>query len=703
MKKVLLFLLLTVCIVPSVESQHIYAGCEQGFKKITSENEIDLFIPPEYIPTVYNTNIVMRGLEISPDGSFVIPFGDLDSFTVYSLEKEFELPDSTVEWNYLGNDNCSLVGALGYWSGQLIATTTFCAYRGPDFHEIIYQTSSSIGNRSGITSIGGNLYGIAANLNTGLISLGIWNLDGTVTEFYRILNAFTLQGITQRWSPDCRSQEVVWGTFQPSNRGNQTFYTYNILDSTVDTLYSFQYDEELPNSFPFVNLASWETHRKTCEVRLDLDEDDNSGRLGPHYAAAAGCNELVALTDSDLEIWTLDSTAIDSARISFLAYNSTDAAVIRVAENDLFYTVQRGDFSLGIYPATDSVPSHRDWEALLMTAQASLDRLSTDGRKVFVSTIYSAGLASDEAKSFIDYERQFSFAGRDTTVYLCADETVDPFTLLGPDATPGGNWSPALHELPDGSEVFSPEFLAYGTFAYETQNDSCRNDIAYVTLLPIPSLDNRVLYAGDTLLICPNDSIVWNPAATENVLFVRYEDDFPISERVLTEAGTYRALLIDEINGCDDWVALTIELSEATLMVVDTSIALGDTLQIGGQLITEAGEYDFYQPLASGSCDLRWRVSVSIISSLANNEAADRYTFSNVLVRGESTLRFFNEAGSELPSDQLVVYDITGRIIAQQSGQENPWMPHANTPPGVYFFRARIPDGEWVIGRLLVH
>jgi len=79
----------------------------------------------------------------------------------------------------------------------------------------------------------------------------------------------------------------------------------------------------------------------------------------------------------------------------------------------------------------------------------------------------------------------------------------DLFTLLGPDAQPGGTWSPSLSS---GTGVFNPATDAPGTYVYTLAgNGLCPSDTASVTVSIVPPVN-----AGNdaTLNICSNNNAV---------------------------------------------------------------------------------------------------------------------------------------------------------------------------------------------------
>jgi len=93
-------------------------------------------------------------------------------------------------------------------------------------------------------------------------------------------------------------------------------------------------------------------------------------------------------------------------------------------------------------------------------------------------------------------------AGNNNSITLCANApTQDLFSLLGPNAQPGGTWSPALAS---GTGVFDPSVDPQGNYTYTLSGTQpCDNDTAVitVTITPIPN-------AGDdnTVTICSNSS-----------------------------------------------------------------------------------------------------------------------------------------------------------------------------------------------------
>ena len=82
-------------------------------------------------------------------------------------------------------------------------------------------------------------------------------------------------------------------------------------------------------------------------------------------------------------------------------------------------------------------------------------------------------------------------------------DSIDLFTLLGPDAEPGGTWSPALAS---GTGVFNPAVDAGGTYFYTVAgNAPCPADTASVTVAIIQPANAGV---DATLSVCSNEDPV---------------------------------------------------------------------------------------------------------------------------------------------------------------------------------------------------
>lgn len=114
-------------------------------------------------------------------------------------------------------------------------------------------------------------------------------------------------------------------------------------------------------------------------------------------------------------------------------------------------------------------------------------------------------------------------AGEDATVEVCETSApIDLFTLLGPNAAPGGIWVPTLTS---GTGVFNPAVDPAGVYTYQSQlTDECSNDQASVTvqIVPLPNAgtDGEHFFcsndeAVDLLLFLggnPDANGVWSPA-----------------------------------------------------------------------------------------------------------------------------------------------------------------------------------------------
>ncbi len=155
-------------------------------------------------------------------------------------------------------------------------------------------------------------------------------------------------------------------------------------------------------------------------------------------------------------------------------------------------------------------------------------------------------------------------AGNDVANFsICANGApIDLFTLLGPNAQPGGAWLPALSS---GTGIFNPATDLATTYIYTVTGISpCPNDTASVTVTIVPPPNAGV---DTTLTICSNEDAqdlfillgptaqsggIWSPALTSGS---------GLFDPSVDTAGTYTYTVIpaDNICGSDSaTIAITI-------------------------------------------------------------------------------------------------------------------------------------------------
>ena len=85
--------------------------------------------------------------------------------------------------------------------------------------------------------------------------------------------------------------------------------------------------------------------------------------------------------------------------------------------------------------------------------------------------------------------------------------------------------------------------------------------------------------------VYPQFNTVLNVSACEG-------DTYTFNGQNLTTTGVYQANLLS-VNGCDSLVNLTLNINPNSSITIDTSICQGNSYSIGGQTLTNSGQYSF--------------------------------------------------------------------------------------------------------------
>lgn len=135
-----------------------------------------------------------------------------------------------------------------------------------------------------------------------------------------------------------------------------------------------------------------------------------------------------------------------------------------------------------------------------LTSGSGVFNPTVDVPGTYVYTVSSAGPCPSDTASVTVSVITPANAGNDATASVCSNEDpVDLFILLGPNAQPGGTWSPALS---GGGSVFDPAVDVGGTYVYSvTGAAACGVDSAsvVVTVTPGPNAGQ-----DGTMTICVN-------------------------------------------------------------------------------------------------------------------------------------------------------------------------------------------------------
>lgn len=195
------------------------------------------------------------------------------------------------------------------------------------------------------------------------------------------------------------------------------------------------------------------------------------------------------------------------------------------------------------------------------------------------------------------FAEPLAHAGQDSALVLCSRlggaQALLP--LLGPQAQPGGSWSPALGA---GADLFTPGLDEPGPYRYIVAGQyGCPADTAWVTVsvsnLPEPfSLGSDTLLCGDQTLSLSLPTGSWQAI---------WADGHATSDRIVDAPGVYAATLTDLL-GCSRAADLTVSVAPADTLWVSAAVCAGLAYVWEGQTLMSSGRYCVNFSSATG-CD----------------------------------------------------------------------------------------------------
>jgi len=297
-----------------------------------------------------------------------------------------------------------------------------------------------------------------------------------------------------------------------------------------------------------------------CSVRLDLDKDNSSGADSADYQVAICGSSLVFVSDtSDMELYS--GYRIDSLQLRLIPLMPGEALVAGATPPTLTLAGQNSAHLTFSNPG--NVLFHDFLSALRSVYwQYTGGGNPPTGQRTVEVVLYARGGRQDTAVAYLNIQG-LPQAGRDTSIAFCKDAVpVSLNTLLSPDATPGGVWSPTLP-----GDTFDPATMISGTFLYIVSGGECPPDTAVITIVvqptPVFSLGSDAdLCAGDTLdflapllqpLITGATTLCFGGATTLSTTgFVSYQWSVPgaaTSTLEVIDSGIYTVTVTDT-NGC---------------------------------------------------------------------------------------------------------------------------------------------------------
>ncbi|MBK7342046.1 MAG: gliding motility-associated C-terminal domain-containing protein [Saprospiraceae bacterium] len=226
-----------------------------------------------------------------------------------------------------------------------------------------------------------------------------------------------------------------------------------------------------------------------CQLTIDLDTDD-SGQAPPlDWRDTIHClPAFAAIEDTDLNVYS-DYT-LDSLVVWLENLPDGPADYLTASDTDSIGVAGTGTQRLTFTPILGSPTDTAFTEALLGAYWQNDLTSPTPGLRTIHVVAYAGEERSDTATAFLMLDPRVNEAGRDTTLFFCAEDLlIDLNGFLGADAQPGGTWSPGLTQ---GGSAYNPVLDGPGMWQYIVQTSpECLADTASISIsiLHLPSLD----------------------------------------------------------------------------------------------------------------------------------------------------------------------------------------------------------------------
>ena len=392
-----------------------------------------------------------------------------------------------------------------------------------------------------------------------------------------------------------------------------------------------------------------------CDLLFDLDRDNSSG-VYPYDFRNENivCSEYknTSIADDDLFLHTsadLDSIVI---RLDGDVDGNSEGLTLDASLPDALLSFQNGRYILTLTGDRSDIA----WRTALQAIRYShTGSTISAGVRTLTITAYNV-IKSNQAQSFIRIGAR-PYAGRDTTLLVCAQQKVDGVSFLLKGQT-GGYWQPTLV-----NDVYDPSTDNESVYQYIVQSPECGNDTA---VLNIQNLPNRTLDLGPDISICQAEShLISLPVQSGDQ--IRWSDGSTETNRSL-KAPAKIYVDITTLDGCI--ISDTIVLSRSYVKIpkaLSIDLCSGDTFiysgiaYLPGQSITDS------IPATSG-CDTLITItlrSVPALILLRDTLTCDNVTLfiQNVLYNvGDTILRY---KPSETGCDTLIKTVYQSHTLAQ--------------------------------------
>lgn len=526
-------------------------------------------------------------------------------------------------------------------------------------------------------------------------------------------------GLTVYRDETCKQKKILGSMYLLSEERRYTQLQFANLET-----HSFEHicDVYLPNSQVLhgdviLGLTSTDEFRENCSLILDLDEDDSSGRLMDNFQMTTHCIAEFPICDTDVKIHisTLD-IRIDSIVIKITQGVRQEGEELLSGQTTDKINIA-GNNSAKLVLINNGEAQNSDFESVLRNIRFNLTSENPeDGEREISCFLYDAGSVSDPAKAFIavDFSQPPS-AGEDTSLEICENGArVNLFDELGGAPSVEGHWEPSLHNQ---DNFFYPNFDTSGYYSYIVQEGKCPADTStvLVQVRPQPMIGLGEETSG-IIDLCIGDTIIWdvtlpnaqayfwsdgtnNPVniITEpGIYFVEVRDDFGCNwfaqatirqtedgfnvketsaiicegeqyifqNAYISQSGKYRDTIVI-VDGCDSIFALTLTVHPTYQIQLDTALRAGTTVEIGGQLFSEAGEYNINLSTLNG-CDSIINLVIVLDTTTEAHDLsipAEYYVPTLLFPDKGEVFTVFSHNGQQGYIRQLSIFDRLGRRV----------------------------------------
>ncbi|MCF8237725.1 MAG: gliding motility-associated C-terminal domain-containing protein [Saprospiraceae bacterium] len=347
-------------------------------------------------------------------------------------------------------------------------------------HTEVMPLPANISPTHDLTFYKGKLYLSGGDLNT-LDKNIIYEIDLNNPANNKIVAVLDLKGTTQALTTivdDCQNEHfLLCGSYTP--RG---VYELNMED--------FTYSMVCPVDFGKIGATSpSEFLTYTCQLEIDLDTNDSAQAPPLDWRDTIYClPAFAAVGDTDLNVYS--DYALDSLVVWLENPPDGPGDYLTASDTDSIGVAGSGSQRLTFTPILGS-PTDTAFAQALLGAFWQNDLINpTPGVRTIHVVAYAGEERSDTATAFLLLDPKMNEAGRDTSLIFCAeDKLINLNNFLGPDAQPGGTWSPSLTQ---GGSTYNPVLDGPGVWQYVIQNSpECPADTASIsiTLLSLPSPD----------------------------------------------------------------------------------------------------------------------------------------------------------------------------------------------------------------------